>query len=299
MHVWCTGPSGTGAPTVVLSAGGGDFASDWTLVQRPLSDSARVCSYDRPGSGWSEPAPGSRTFEQEAFELRRALERAGERAPYVIVGHSLGAFVARRFAERYRADVGGIVLVGPTNENGKLGYRGRFILMRTVATDRVIPAVDTSPPPSPPVLPGATVDSCRTQAAQAARITRPYDQLRAQAQRYRLWALSHPACRMVGDDYFAEEMASFYAQWSTSAHPLGDIPLTVVLGTRVERPPGLSDSDWRSDSLRIDLSKLSSRGRLVLDSLSGHHVQLDRPSIVVSVVRDVMRQIAGSNSKPH
>src|SRR5215813_997842 len=49
VHLWCLGPTNPNAPTVVLSAGGGDFATDWSLVQRPLADSVRVCSYDRPG----------------------------------------------------------------------------------------------------------------------------------------------------------------------------------------------------------------------------------------------------------
>jgi KaiC/GvpD/RAD55 family RecA-like ATPase len=53
----------------------------------------------------------------------------------------------------------------------------------------------------------------------------------------------------------------------------------------------LSEADLRSDSLRIDLSKLSTRGRLVLDSLSGHHVQLDNPMLVVNVIRQMMAQV--------
>jgi pimeloyl-ACP methyl ester carboxylesterase len=291
LHLWCTGVPQPGAPTIVLSIGGGGFAVDWSLVQRPLSDSARVCSYDRPGYGWSDAGPYPRTFRQEAFEIRTALDRAGERPPYLLVGQSLGAFVVRRIAENYRKDVHGVVLVAPTNENGKLGYRGKWVIPRTLATDRPIPPVRsfTESPPIP--LPGAERDSCRARAERGARIWRPFDQLGAQAQRYRVWALQHPACVAFQDDYFAEEMAAFYSAWAANPHPLGDIPLVVVMGMqRGAPPPGLSEADLRSDSLRIDLSKLSSRGRLVTDSLSGHHVQLDNPAVVVKVVREVMRQ---------
>jgi hypothetical protein len=155
-----------------------------------------------------------------------------------------------------------------------------------------------SSPPRP--RPVAEADSCRAQAERTARIWRPYDQLRAQAQRYRVWALSHPACvagQVVGadspDDYFAEEMAGFFAQWSANPHPLGDLPLVVVMGTYGSsvRPPYLSEADWRSDSVRIDLSRLSRRGLLVRDSLSGHHVQLDNPAVVVTAIRDLLRQV--------
>lgn len=55
------------------------------------------------------------------------------------------------------------------------------------------------------------MDSVRAQAMPTARITRPYDRLGAQAQRYRIWALMHPACGPDGDDMFAEQMAMFYA----------------------------------------------------------------------------------------
>lgn len=300
IHIWCTGVAQPNRPTVVLSAGGGDFATDWSLVQRPLADSIRVCSCDRPGSGWSDPGPIPRTFRQETFEVHAALQKSGESPPFLMVGHSIGAFVARLFAETYRNDVVGVVLVGPANESGKLGYRGQFVLPRLLATGRPVPEVASfaANPPSP--RPGVETDSCRAQAERSARIWRPYDQLRAQAQRYRVWALSHPTCgagQVIGaggqDDYFAEEMAGFFAKWSANPHPLGDLPLVVVMGTQGSsvRPPYLSEADWRSDSLRTDLSKLSRRGLLVRDSLSGHHVQLDNPNLVVTSIRDLLRQV--------
>jgi pimeloyl-ACP methyl ester carboxylesterase len=287
IHLWCTGTASEGRPTVVLSAGGGDFATDWSLVQRPLSDSGRVCSYDRPGYGWSEPGPNPRTFRQEAFEIHTALERAGERSPYVLVGHSIGAFVVRSFAAVYRGEVAGMVLVGPTNENGKLGYRGQWVLPRTLATDRAIPA-PRALTDGPPQM-RADAESCRAQAARNARIWRPYDQLRAEAQRYRVWALQHPWCMVGQDDFFAEEMAAFFAEWKDEVNPLGDLPLAVVMGTQRTPLPGLSEADLRSDSLRVDLSRLSRRGRVVTDSLSGHHVHLDNPALVLRAIRGVLR----------
>ena len=292
LHLLCSGPAAPNRPTVILSAGGGDFAVDWSLVQRPLSDSVRVCSYDRPGYGWSDPGPEPRTFRQETFDLHTALAKGGEHPPYVVVGHSLGAFVARTFTDSYRKEVAGVVLVGPTNENGKLGYRGQFVLMRSLATDRPIPPPHTFAESPATRGTGADVDSCRARAERTARIVRPYDQLGAQAQRYRVWALRHPACREGQDDLFAEQMAAFYNRWQADPHPLGDLPLIVVMGTqRTGPPPGLSEAEWRSDSLRIDLSRLSRRGKLVTDSLSGHHVQLDNPALVTDAIREVLRSI--------
>ena len=290
LHVWCSGPSVDNRPTVVLSPGGGDFATDWSLVQVALADSNRVCSYDRPGFGWSDPGPYPRTFTQEAAELRTALDGAGERPPFLVVGHSIGSFVARLFAENHPRDVSGVVLVGATNENGKLGYRGQWTLPRTHATSRPIPDPRTLQESPPVFMRDAEADACRERAERNARIWRPYDQLRAEAQRYRVWALQHPSCVARQDDYFAEEMAAFYAEWAAKPHPLGHTPLVVISGTRTSPPPGLTEAELRSDSLRIDLSRLSTRGRLVIDSLSGHHVQLDNPRLVVGVIREILRQ---------
>jgi len=87
-------------------------------------------------------------------------------------------------------------------------------------------------------------------------------------------------------------MAAFFNRWAVDPHPLGDVPLIVVMGTQGRSPPpGLSGALWRSDSLRIDLSQLSRRGRLVTDTLSGHHVHLDNPALVVSVIREVLRGV--------
>jgi hypothetical protein len=57
LHLHCEGDSKPGQPTVVLEAGGGDFSVTWALVQPKVATFARVCSYDRSGSGWSDLGP--------------------------------------------------------------------------------------------------------------------------------------------------------------------------------------------------------------------------------------------------
>ena len=269
LHLLCTGTRHAGAPTVVLSIGGGGFAVDWSLVQKPLSDSARVCSYDRPGFGWSDAGPTPRTFIQEAHELRTALETAGERPPFILVGQSLGAWVVRRFAEEHVAVVSGIVLVEPGNENGYLGYSGQWVIPRTLASSRPVPRVRSFADSPPVPLQGADQRSCLTGGDRIVRLFR---------------------CFAPRDDFFAEEMAAFYGAWALTPHPLGTVPLVVIEGTKPRTPPpGLSEAQLRADSMRLDLSRLSSRGRMVKDSLSGHHVQRDNPALIVEVVREMIR----------
>src|SRR5687768_8196674 len=88
LHLNCTGEIRASQPTVILQAGAGDFSVDWSLVQPGVARTARVCSYDRAGSGWSDLGPRPQTMHQIVHELRQLLANAGERAPYVMVGHS-------------------------------------------------------------------------------------------------------------------------------------------------------------------------------------------------------------------
>ena len=50
-------------------------------------------------------------MHQVVWELRTLREKAGERPPYVLVGHSSGGWLVRVFASTYRSDVAGLVLV--------------------------------------------------------------------------------------------------------------------------------------------------------------------------------------------
>ncbi len=101
---------GEGSPTVVLQAGLGTGAETWAAVLGDLAATTRTCAYDRPGIGRSDP--GS-TLDHAAAttDLAGALAAAGERPPYVLVGHSLGADMVRVHASEHREDVVGLVLV--------------------------------------------------------------------------------------------------------------------------------------------------------------------------------------------
>src|SRR5215218_1973256 len=87
---------GHGEPTVVLVGG---LTSDWTDVQRPVSDTTRVCSYDKPNvlGSRSDHVPTPRDAAGMADELAALLHTATVPAPYVVVGHSDGGMVAQLF----------------------------------------------------------------------------------------------------------------------------------------------------------------------------------------------------------
>jgi pimeloyl-ACP methyl ester carboxylesterase len=101
---------GSGSPTIILEAGSGADSSTWSPVLDELAATTRTCAYDRAGRGRSDPRE-RHTLADAAAELRALLAAAGEQAPFVVVGHSLGGAYARVFAGAYRPEVVGMVLV--------------------------------------------------------------------------------------------------------------------------------------------------------------------------------------------
>jgi pimeloyl-ACP methyl ester carboxylesterase len=120
--------SGRGSPTVILVAGQRGSAADWSVTEsrtippRPpvftaVARFTRACAYDRPGTpvgesfSRSDPAPQPTTAAAATADLHALLRSAGERGPYVLVGHSAGGTVARLYASTYPDEVRGMVLV--------------------------------------------------------------------------------------------------------------------------------------------------------------------------------------------
>ena len=101
---------GQGSPTVVLDAGMGSGAGSWSSVFGDLASTTRTCAYDRPGRGSSDPR-GRHTLADTTADLRAALGVKGERAPFVLVGHSHGGNYLRIFGDRYREETAGLVFV--------------------------------------------------------------------------------------------------------------------------------------------------------------------------------------------
>jgi pimeloyl-ACP methyl ester carboxylesterase len=114
LHVYCTGE---GSPTVIMEAGIEGCSLVWCKVQGEVAKFTRVCSYDRAGMGWSDAGPMPRTGGQIVGELHALLENAGIPGPYVLIGHSFGGLVVRRFAGEFPQEVAGMVLVDSAHEH--------------------------------------------------------------------------------------------------------------------------------------------------------------------------------------
>src|SRR5215204_1196978 len=120
LHINCVGQ---GSPTVILDSGSGLFSAQWVRVQREVSDTTRVCAYDRAGMGWSEMGPDPRDAKQITSELHTLLSKAGIEGPYVLVGHSYGGMYMQTYAARYPDEVSGVALVDTSTDTDQFSQR--------------------------------------------------------------------------------------------------------------------------------------------------------------------------------
>jgi pimeloyl-ACP methyl ester carboxylesterase len=118
-------------PTIVIEQGAGAASFFWWGVQDALTPRARVLTYDRPGYGWSDPAPAGRSIAERARELRRLLCAADVPGPYVLVGHSYGGLMISLFARDFPDQVAGLVFADTPDMEEVLGPDYQTVTRRT------------------------------------------------------------------------------------------------------------------------------------------------------------------------
>lgn len=109
LHLLCAGPSA--GPTVVMVAGGGTPAVVSYALQARISKFAHVCSYDRPGLGWSPPATQPLTFDAHVRDLDALLQRGGVPGPYLFAPESFGSLLVIGYAQRHPEKTAGVVFL--------------------------------------------------------------------------------------------------------------------------------------------------------------------------------------------
>ena len=275
LHLLC---SGQGSPPVVFEAGASSFAIDFTLVQRELEKSHRVCSYDRAGSGWSDGLPPF-TPAKDAQDLHALLTAAKEQAPYVLVGASRGGLLIRGYLAAYPSDVAGLVFIDPASEDRLFAMVGR----------EAIAIAEMTPEQMRSTLPSQSVRIPRRPVQKGS----PFDRLPPELYQQRLLLderLIASAPETITPEqlgaYQESERALLASLLATrkAGTPFGDRP-TVVLSRGNERDKGRED-------VHAALAKLSTNWRHSVIDGAGHEIHLFNPPAVVTAISDVLDAVA-------
>lgn len=107
---------GNGQPTIVIEAAMGDDSESWEDFQAKLSHFATVVAYDRLGLGKSDSTTMPRTVANLANDLDKFLTTEDISPPYILLGHSLGGFIIRKYQNDHPEKVIGMILVDPLHE---------------------------------------------------------------------------------------------------------------------------------------------------------------------------------------
>lgn len=299
LHLYCTG---SGGPTVVMDAGLGDFWLDWSRVQPDVAKFTQVCTYDRAGTGWSDPGPAPRDARHVVADWHTLMVKSGIPGPYVLVGHSLGGFHARLYATTYPDEVAGLVLVDPTPTYGEAELEAKLSPQQRQELARY-PA--PAPPSSSLLRTGlryfAYVGGVRLLGKQTIGTLTPLPEVPLEAQPTYQAVVARSS--YMGEYFDELDIAdASTTQVRDTTRSLGDIPVVVL----AHGLPGMTaeKSTWTprdrlvepaEEQLQAQLARtLSTNGSFVLASRSGHYIQFDQPDLVIDAIRRVVTAARGT-----
>ena len=290
LHLMVEGKKQKG-PTVVFFHGAGDIALNWNLVLPEVGKFATAVAIDQAGEGWSEHGRG-KSLKQQVFDSHKALKKAGYKAPYILVGHSLGGIIANIFAKEYADEVAGVVFVDATHPDVVLKIynqttkKAGWKRMRLNAK-HVVPPVDKNPVKTPPVL--SSFKGRKDFGDRLNKFSERDKKLFNWIYNVRPWTYVKGR-----PNYESEIFAEMFN--NSEKYSLKDIPLIVLSGGAKEGKTG--DKNWSSERLKthsILLQKdhlyLSTNSKQIIAKKSGHHIHIDQPELVVKTINNLLKQI--------
>ncbi len=296
LHLNC---QGEGTPAVILDAALGASSISWSLVQPEVARFTQVCAADRAGLGWSDAGPMPRTAGRVADELRVLLERAAIPPPYVLVGHSFGGLVMRIFAKRYAKEAAALVLVDPAHpedwirpapkEQAQIDRGVRLCRRGTIAARwgiarSVVALVNIGA--LTPARGLAKLVSRGALASADESILAPMWKLPPETRRPLRYFWTQTKFFEALESQIGSICESAAETLVAAEDGYGDLPLVTI-----------SCADPGSHRMRQQeaLARLSTRGRHVIASSSGHWVPLDEPQLVADIVSDVVFGVRGED----
>ena len=254
VHLYCTG---IGSPAVVIVGAG--FSFNWGLVQPEVAKFTQVCSYDHSGIGWSEAGPTD-SCSLRVNEVHAALKNAGIKGPYVMVGHSLGALVARIYAGKYPAETAGVVFVD---------HAADFRAAPAPAT----PSISPTPSPGAPQKHGIEDDP-------------NFSKLSVRDRELHLWGMERARNQMTmrtNENINPRCLEDAEAFAKDHPHPLDQKPLVDITTDETRTPEYLR--------LQTELLALSRNSKEIIAEKSTHFIIIDRPDVVIDAIHQAVQAV--------
>lgn len=285
--------SGKGTPTVMLEAGAVADSMTWFKVQPELAKTTTVCSYDRAGLGFSDEGPLPRDLEAEAGDLHALIHAAGIKTPVILVGHSRGTNIARRYADKYAADLSALVLLDPPAQNiaafapefAKADVAGRAEAIASVRQCAKGAEAGKLGAPSPELQ--RCLRGPNPQFSQALN-----DAQRANKSRPAFW---HTIISTF-------ETNSLYDAPVPASEKHGALPIIVLRpdSAEADAPPEVRKAlETARDKTQQAIVATSTRGRRIDVAHSSHDVQMDRPDAVIAAVNEVIQPQGAAAGAKH
>ena len=276
--------SGKGPRTVLLEAGGNADSTVWFRVQPLLAKHARVCAYDRAGYGFSDEGPLPRSVQADADDLHALATKAKLSGPLVLVGHSLGSNIVRRYAQQHPDDVAALVLVDPPEQGA----------------DAQLPEQWKRDGEAARVQRNAFLDAC-AKAAEAGTLDAADGPLKACLRAPPPWQSAAVAAASRANKlkpaYWRTLRSELDGNTAVFAEPVpsnetyGSIPVVVL--TAPQDFPGVPDDVRKAmraarEQTQSRLAASSTRARRVAVAETSHDIGLDQPRAVADAVLEAL-----------
>jgi len=275
--------SGKGSPAVVLESGNNADSMTWFKVQPEIAKFTRVCAYDRAGTGFSDGGPLPRNIDTHADDLAALINAAHIAAPVILVGHSYGTNIARRFADKHANEAAALILLDPPPQNvGEFSpefekadaeeHAGMLEAVRRCEQGAQDGKLDAPPPELKACLRGPNPQfSPALNSAIHANKVRPA-----------FWQT------IIS---ITETNVDLYKQPVSKSESHGSMPLVILQpDAPFEDVPAelRTPMEQARQKTQQAIAATSTRSKIIRVAHSSHDVQLDRPDAVVEAVHDAI-----------
>jgi pimeloyl-ACP methyl ester carboxylesterase len=254
-----------GAPIVVLPGSGLVGLDFWSIA------TGDTVLYDRAGTGWSDDVPLPRSAKDVATELKRALPPG----PWILVGHSMGAVYARRFAQLFPEEVRAMLLLDPGHED-----LFDYLPPEAAALNQALRPQD---------LPDLTAEQIRKAREAYSRLFAAWPSgVRAELVDHHLsqWRTGLSETANLESEIYPEVRAG---------GPIPDVPTTVLTAgagnpawATVAPPELLREALDGIRKLHATIAGQSSRGRhIVVEGATHQYLHIEQPEVVRAALADL------------